>query len=290
MAKPVIISTDSTADLPLEVIERLHIVVNHMPITMGGQSYTDGVDVTSQDLFDYFDRTGQLAKTSAQNSTAFLAYFESLTDGGKNAVIHFSISSDMSGSYNFARIAGEEMEDVYCIDSRNLSSGISLLVCMAAELAQAGMEAPEIVKQIEDTIPRVDASFVIDTLEYLYKGGRCSSVAMLGANFLKLKPCIEVQNGQMNVGKKYRGKMESVLKSYIDDRLTDPDNIDRHRCFITHTYNKDKSIPTQLKEYVQSVMNFDEVIENNAGCTISAHCGPGTLGILFIRKHSETSS
>ena len=282
--KNIIISTDSCSDLPKEIVEKYNISTIAMPITMGGNSYHDGIDISPADIFEFYAQNRALPKTSTPNVNDNLEYFEKLVDGGKNEVIHFSISSSMSGSYNYSRMAAEEFEGVYCIDSKNLSTGIALLICKAGDLAKTGMSAKEIVDEINATADKVDASFVLDTLEFLHKGGRCSSVAMLGANLLKLKPCIEVKNGKMDVGKKYRGKMSAVLKEYVDDRLADADDIDLGRCFVTHTYIDDKTIPNEVMEYVKQKLDFAEIIENTAGSTITTHCGPGTLGVLFIRK------
>ncbi|MEE1185921.1 MAG: DegV family protein [Acutalibacteraceae bacterium] len=284
MNKNIIISTDSCSDLPKEIIERYNIKTIAMPISMGGKAYHDGIDIFPSDIFSFYDEKKELPRTSTPNVNDNIEHFKKLVDGGKNEVIHFTISSDMSGSYNYARMAAEEFEGVYCIDSKNLSTGIALLICKACELAQSGMAAKDIVDEINATVEKVDASFVIDTLEFLHKGGRCSSVAMFGANLLKLKPCIEVKNGSMDVAEKFRGKMSAVLKEYVDKRLADADDIDLTRCFVTHTYIDDKTIPNEIKAYVSEKLPFKEVIENTAGSTISTHCGPGTLGVLFIRK------
>ena len=227
----------------------------------------------------------ELAKTAAQSTAYYTEYFEKLSaDGG--AVIHFSISDSMSSAHNFARIAAEDMENVYVVDSQNLSTGIALLVLKAADLVAEGKEAKEIYDEICALRSRVDASFVIDTLEYLHKGGRCSAVAMLGANVLKLRPCIEVKEGAMGVSRKYRGKMSLVYKEYAKDQLHDPDDIDLTRVFVTHTCGDDPVVD-EIVELVKQTLPFKEVIKGTAGCTISAHCGPGTLGVLFFRKSDK---
>ncbi len=282
MSKKVIISSDSTVDLSEELIKKHGISISHMPITVGDKQYTDGVDIFPQDLFEYTRATGQLAKTSALNTASFTDYFSKLAADG-DEVVHFCISASMSGSYNFARLAAEEMQGIYVIDSANLSTGIGLLVLEACELAEQGKSGAEIVEQIEKLKPCVDASFVIDTLEFLHKGGRCSTVAMLGANMLKLKPCIEVTNGAMTVGKKYRGKLADVLKTYAQERFANPENAVDKRAFVTHTC-EDDSVAEGIADYVRSTGIFKEVIVTKAGCTISAHCGPNTLGVLYIRK------
>ena len=171
------------------------------------------------------------------------------------------------------------------MDSANLSTGHGLVVCEILDRINAGLDAETIVSEIEDIIPKVDASFILNRLDYMVKGGRCSSVAALGANLLKLKPCIEVKDGAMGVGKKYRGNLPEVLKKYVDERLNlNADEYDRKRIFVTYTYYKEFELGNQIAEYVRSKGLFDEVIATCAGSTITAHCGPDTLGVLFIRK------
>ena len=189
----------------------------------------------------------------------------------------------MSSTFNNARIAAEEFEDVYVIDTRNLSTGGGLLVLAAADMINEGLEAKEIADRLNELAPCVDASFVIDSLEYLYKGGRCSALSVFGANLLKLKPCIAVKNGVMDVDKKYRGKYEVVLEEYIKDRLHDPDEIISTRAFITHA-GCDEAVAKKMVEIVKNTGIFDEVFETRASCTVSSHCGKDTLGVLFIRK------
>ena len=285
MTNKIIISADSTVDLSPEIAEKYSVVVSPMLVTMGGKTYTDGVDITPKELFEYTKSTGELAKTAAQSTAYYTEYFEKLSADG-SAVIHFSISDSMSSAHNFARIAAEDMENVYIIDSQNLSTGIALLVLKAADLVAEGKEAKEIYDEICALRSRVDASFVIDTLEYLHKGGRCSAVAMLGANVLKLRPCIEVKEGAMGVSRKYRGKMSLVYKEYAKDQLHDPDDIDLTRVFVTHTCGDDPVVD-EIVELVKQTLPFKEVIKGTAGCTISAHCGPGTLGVLFVRKSDK---
>ncbi|MBQ2704253.1 MAG: DegV family protein [Clostridia bacterium] len=282
MSKKVIISCDSTVDLTPDLIEKYQIVINPMPVVLGDKTLRDGIEVKPADLFEYTKSTGKLATTSAPNTEDYTQLFTRLVSDG-NEVIHFPISSSLSGSYNFARIAASEIDGVYVIDSQNLSTGIALLALKAAEMAQDGADAQSIVAEIEKIIPYVDASFVIDNLEFLHKGGRCSSVAMLGANVLKLKPCIEVTNGAMGVGKKYRGKYSDVLLTYAKERLAEIDDIDTSRIFVTHTC-QDEATAQAVYDLVKATGKFDEVLFTTAGCTVSAHCGPDTLGLLYIRK------
>ena len=189
----------------------------------------------------------------------------------------------MSSTYNNACMAAEELGNVYIIDTKNLSTGGGLLVITAAELLNQGLPAEEIVEKTRETVARVDASFVIDNLEYLYKGGRCSAVAMLGANLLKLKPCIQVKNGKMDVAKKYRGRYADVLKQYVVDKIGDYSDIDLDRVFVTHA-GCDPQLVNDIVELVKKTAPFKEVFLTRAGCTVSSHCGANTLGVLFIRK------
>ena len=189
----------------------------------------------------------------------------------------------MSSTYNNACMAAEELGNVYIIDTKNLSTGGGLLVITAAELLNQGLPVEEIVEKTRETVARVDASFVIDNLEYLYKGGRCSAVAMLGANLLKLKPCIQVKNGKMDVAKKYRGRYADVLKQYVVDKIGDYSDIDLDRVFVTHA-GCDPQLVNEIVELVKKTAPFKEVFLTRAGCTVSSHCGANTLGVLFIRK------
>ena len=278
----IVITSDSTSDLSSELRQRYNINILPLGVTLGGKVYKDGVDITPDDIYAHHDKTGELPKTTAANVDEFYNFFKKFADEGKS-VIHFDISSGMSSTFNNARIAAEEFENIYVIDSANLSTGIGLLVVAAAEMVNEGLEAEEIVAKINDMVPKVDASFVIDNLEYLYKGGRCSALAAFGANMLKLKPCIEVKNGAMGVGKKYRGRYADVLKTYVSERLGDGSDIDNSRVFVTHA-GCDEEVVKQVVEQVKEAGIFKEVFLTRAGCTVSSHCGANTLGVLFIRK------
>ena len=215
--KKIQICCDSSCDLGAELCERYSIVLNPFRINLGDESFIDGVEITPDELYAYHDRTGNLPKTSATNMAEHLEFFEQQLETAEE-VIFFTISAQMSANNQAAKLAAEELEHVYIIDSANLSTGVCLLLIKAAELAEAGATAEEICQKIEEIKNTVNASFVIDSLEYLHKGGRCSSIAALGANLLKLKPCIEVKNGGMGVAKKYRGRFEDVLITYTKER------------------------------------------------------------------------
>lgn len=281
MAK-IIISSDSTCDLSAELKERYGVKILPLGVTLGTNVYRDGFDITPDDIYAHYDKTGELPKTTAANVGECADFFAELKKDC-DAVIHFTISSDMSSTYNNSCIAASELENVYVIDSKNLSTGGGLLVVAAAEMAKDGMEPAAIVEQIEKLKPCVDASFVIDNLEYLYKGGRCSALAMMGANLLKLKPCIEVKNGVMGVGKKYRGTFSKVVEEYVEERLQNVDDIDTSRIFVTHA-GCDPELMETVVNKVKEKGIFKEVFFTRAGCTVSSHCGANTMGVLFIRK------
>ena len=278
----IIITCDSTADLPLELREKYNINVIPLGVTLGATTYQDGVNITPDEIYAHHEKTGELPKTTAANVGDFLDFFTPFVEAGKT-VIHFPISSEMSSTYNNALLASADWDNVHIVDSKNLSTGIGLAVLAAAEMAQNGASAEEIIAKSEEIVKCVDASFVIDNLEYLHKGGRCSAVAMLGANLLKLKPCIDVTNGKMDVSKKYRGKYGEVLKQYVSERLGDLDTIDNTRIFVTHAGCADE-IVNSVVEQVNELNFFNDVIPCRAGCTVSSHCGADTLGVLFVRK------
>lgn len=279
----VIITTDSTADLSKELIEKNSVVVSPLYINLGETSYADnGVDIVPDDIYKYVKESGKTPTTSANPIGNYTEFFKKYVDEGYD-VVHFNLSSNFSCTHQNALLAAEDFENVYVVDTRNLSTGSGLLVLRAAELAKEGKSASEIAEEIKGLTNKVDASFVLDDLTYLHKGGRCSSVAKLGANLLKLKPCIQVKDGAMGVAKKYRGDYKICVKQYIQDKLAEIDDIDTKRIFVTHTLCSDEIVNLAV-ETVKSCGDFDEILETTAGCTITTHCGPRTLGVLFFRK------
>lgn len=277
------IISDSTCDLSPQLIEKYDIAIVPLYVVLGDVTAKDGVDATPEDIYSYVDKTGILPSTSAPNVADYLEEFKKWTDQGYD-VVHFNISSDFSSAYHNACIAAKELGGVEVVDTRNLSTGSGLVVLHGAELAAEGKTAGEIAEQCRKLTGRVEASFVVDSIDYLYKGGRCSSVAALGANLLKLKPLIEVVDGKMNSGKKYRGNIDKVILNYVTDKLKDRDDIDKHRIFITHT-KCNNVVPAQVRNKINQLNpGFGEILETTAGCTITSHCGPATLGVLFIRK------
>lgn len=276
------ISADSTCDLSRDLIDQFDIGIAPLYVVLNGEARRDGIDITPKDVFSNVAGGGKPASTSAVNVEDYRRFFASRLEKGEG-VVHFTISSDMSSCYQNACIAAKEFQNVFVVDSRNLSTGIGHLTLDAAHMAQQGCSAFEIAQTMENRKEKLDVSFVIDTLEYLRLGGRCSSLAAMGANLLSLKPCIEVRDGQMRVGKKYRGHLDRCLVKYVTERLSDPSTIDCSRIFIT-----DSGVSNEIFEQVRTAVlrcaPFQEVLHTRAGCTISNHCGPNCLGILFYRK------
>lgn len=282
MSEKILIASDSTTDLSAELIEKYGVKILPMSITVGDNDYTDGVDITPDMIYDNYEKTGRLPKTAAINIVQFSDFFEQYTAEGYS-IVFFTISGEMSSTLGNARLAADEFENVYVVDTRNLSTGGGLLVVAAAEMAKEGKSAAEIAKTCEELAPCVDASFVIDSLEFLHKGGRCSALAAFGANVLGLKPCISVKGGKMGVSKKYRGKFENILLQYVSDRIGDGEDIVLDRVFVTHA-GCDDAVVQACVEKVNSLVEFKELYVTRAGCTVSSHCGKNTLGVLFIRK------
>lgn len=285
MNKKVLIAADSTCDLSKELIERYGVKILPLGVTLGNAFYKDGVDIDPDTIYRHYESTGELPKTAAINIGEFADFFEECTADG-SAVVFFTISAEMSSTYANAKIAAKEFEDVYVVDTRNLSTGGGLLVLAACDMGEQGMSAAEIAAACETMTDRVDASFVIDSLEFLHKGGRCSALAAFGANLLQLKPRIVVRGGKMGVGSKYRGKFSSVILKYIAEQIGDGAGIDKTRVFVTHA-GCDEEFCRQCVEQVRSAAPFQEVLLTRAGCTISSHCGRNTLGVLFLREDSQ---
>ena len=284
MANKIIIASDSTCDLSPELIERYGIHILPLGVALGERQYTDGVDIDPDFIYAHYEKTGQLPKTSAVNLVDFEDFIAKHTADGAS-VIFFTISAEMSSTWHNAHLACEDAERAFVVDTRNLSTGGGLLVIAAAEMAEAGMEAADIVAKCDQLAPCVDASFIIDSLEFLYKGGRCSALAAFGANMLSLKPCIVVKGGKMGVGKKYRGKFGAVLPKYVSDRLGDASDVIKNHIFVTHA-GCEPAIIDSCVEAVKAIATEAEVHITRAGCTISSHCGRNTLGVLFIRTHA----
>lgn len=283
MAKVKILS-DSTCDLPAEIIEKYDIGIIPLYINLGGKVYKDNkIDVTPSIIYDFVEKTGELPGTIGATVEDFKIEFEKWHNEGYEIVCH-TISSDMSCTYQNAVIASEGIDGVYVVDSRNLCTGVWLCVMNSAELAMQGKSAAEIAESTAEFTKKVNTSFVINTLDYLKKGGRCSSVAALGANLLKIKPQIVVDGGTMRVGKKFRGPLSKVRMEYVDTLFKDKDDIDTRRVVLAHTYGVSREQLDALRDRINQYISFDEIIETEAGATITSHSGPETIGIMFIQK------
>ncbi len=279
------ILSDSTCDLSQELLEKYSINILPLHVLLGEKDYKDGVDITPEKIFSWSDKNKTTPKTAAPTIEDAVECMRPLLEQ-ENELLCFAISESMSASLNVMRLAGEELEAsdrVFTIDSQNLSTGIGLLIIEAACMAEAGMEAAEIAEKLQELKPRVRSSFVIDTLTYLHRGGRCSSMAALAGGMLKLHPKIVVQNGKMEVSKKYRGSLPKVVKSYVQDLEPELRNARPTRVFITHSGCAPELVKEVLDD-LEQLSVFQEIIETRAGSVISSHCGPGTLGVLFIAR------
>lgn len=276
------IISDSTCDLSPELLAKYDISLVPLIVMKGDQEYQDGLTITPADIFAHVAAGGSLCTTAARSVGFYQETFARYA-GEYDGILHVNLSSEFSSSYQNACLAAEEFENVRVVDSRNLSTGQGLVVLKACELAKTAVSLDALKQDLDAFTQRVEASFVVDKLDYLVKGGRCSSAAALGANLLNLKPCIEVKNGKMVVGKKYRGNFTKCLRNYIHDRLQGREDLDPGMVFVTHTTISEECHDTVM-EAVRSSGVFETVCETIAGCTISCHCGPGTLGILFVRK------
>ena len=276
------ITCDSTCDLSPELYERYHVSVIPLCVSLGDRLCRDGVDVQPQELFAYVEETGKLPTTSAISVGEYSDFFRPFVSEGYE-VVHINLSSELSASHQNACLAAQEVGNVFVVDSRSLSTGSGHLVILAAELASAGYDGAYIAKALDGMKGNLDVSFVLQTLDYLHKGGRCSGLARFGANVLKLRPEIVMENGALHVGKMYRGSMEKSILDYVLGRLKNADQISYDRIFVTHS-----GVPGDIVEKVIALVKelrpFEEVIETTAGSTISCHCGPNCLGVLFFRK------
>ena len=276
------IISDSTCDLSSELLSRYGIDIVPLSVTLGDFTGRDGMEVTPAKIYQHVAEYKELPKTSAVNTEEYVRVFRGWREKGY-AVVHFCISSEFSSCYQNALLAAEEVPGVFPVDSRNLSVGQGLLVLAAAEAAERGATAAEILTLLETLIPRVEASFVLDRLDYMTKGGRCSAVTALGANLLKLHPCVEVLDGRMGVTKKFRGSMEKAAADYIQRRFSGREDVDTSRAFLVHTARDESLVQAGLRA-LEGLDLFDEILLARAGCTIFSHCGPNTISVMFMRK------
>ncbi len=280
----IVLTADSTCDLGRYGVER-DVKIMPLSVILGEETYLDGVTITPSDIFDYVEKTGTLPKTAAPSAVDYEEFFAPLVDAG-NTVIHFNISSKSSSSHSYAAEAAKKFgKKVYAIDSKALSSGQGLLVMKAYDWIKEGKTAEEIVKGAEALRPYVNTSFVPDRLDYLYKGGRCSRMTMYGANLLKIHPLIQMEDGQLVAGKKYRGSMEKCISCYIDDLAQQYPVYDKTRCFVTHS-SAERALVDFAVDKVKKTFGFAEICETVAGSVITGHCGKGTLGVLFIAEEN----
>ena len=286
MSNKVVITSDITCDLNWELEQRYGVTCIPLHIVIGGKSYEDWVNITPEELYDIFYKTKELPHTTAGSVGEYTDFFKQFIDKGCD-VVHLSLGSKLSVTHQSSVLAANEFPGrVYSIDTNNLSTGSGLLVIKACELRDQGLSAKEIYDKVSAMTGKSHASFVLDRLDFMHAGGRCSAVAMLGANLLSLKPSIEVHNddgGSMGVGKKYRGKYEKVLIQYMEDTLNKYDNIDTDRVFITHAGTSKEHVDAVYKA-LKAKKIFKEIHITRASCTISSHCGPNTLGVLFMTK------
>ena len=276
------ILSDSTCDLSAELIRQHDITLTRLSVIKNGEEFKDGETILPADIFAHVAAGGDLCSTTAYNVGE---YEETFSQYAKeyDGVIQICIGSGFSSSYQNACIAAADFPNVRVIDSMNLSTGQGHVVLEACRLIKECSDLDEIAEKLSAFAPRVEASFLLDQLKYMVKGGRCSAAAALGANLLNLKPCIEVRDGKMSVVKKYRGSYSKCLANYVKDRLADREDIIRDELFLTYTPVTDECLAA-VKAAIEEHGHFNTVYETTAGCTVSCHCGPGTLGVLFVRK------
>lgn len=274
------ISAESTIDLPKDLLERFDIHTLPFTVLLNDKTYLDG-EIDPQKIFDFVKEHKILPKTSAVNEYQFEEHFNKLLQS-YDAVIHISISSRVSCAYENAVRVSKNMKNVFIVDSQTLSTGIALLAIKAAKMAKRGKQPKDIYESVKKSVPNVQAGFVLSRLDYLYKGGRCSALQLLGANLLKIKPEIALQDGKMYMKRKFRGKYEEVLIEYVEKLLVEYADLALDEVFITYT-----TAPDEVIEKVKQILRdrgFKEIFVTKAGCTISSHCGEGCLGVLFITK------
>ena len=273
------ITSDSTIDLSKELLQEFDIKIIPLQFTLGDNVYRDG-DLTNEQIFEHVNNGGDLPKTSAENAEGFKEFFTTILKD-YDAIIHFDLSSDISSTYNNARIAGLEFDGkVEVVDSKNLTTGIALLAIYARKLTKTESDIKVIAEKVKERIPYIQTSFVVERLDYLHKGGRCSSVALLGANILKIRPQIVLKDGKMGSAKKFRGPMPMVVSKYCTETLAEFNNPDKSVIFITYS----SATPEMIKAAhdVVDAQGFKNVYETKAGGIVSSHCGENTLGIIYL--------
>ena len=276
------ILSDSTCDLSEVLLKEHNITTVPLTVIKNGEEFKDGVTITPTEIFAHVAAGGDLCSTSANSVGEYEDMFNRFS-GEYDGILLVTLGSGFSSCYQNANIAASDFENVKVVDSKNLSTGQGLVVLEACRLAKDCASLEELHEKVQNFAEKVESSFLVDKLNYLAKGGRCSAVAALGANLLNLKPCIDVKDGKMGVSKKYRGKYSKCLSSYVQERLADRDDIRRDVVFVTKTSVEDEEYAAVM-EAIREYGHFETVYETQAGCTVSCHCGPGTLGVLFVRK------
>ena len=279
----IIVTTDSTSDISKEFQKKYEISVMPLIVNLREEEFLDGENITNKEIFEFVEKQNVLPKTAARSPEQYKEFFENaMKKFGADRVIHISLSNEISSSYQNAKIASMDDERIAVIDSRSLSSGSGLLALSAVDKINEGKTFEETVKLISEEVEKVQASFILNDLKYLYKGGRCSALSVFGANILRIKPKIKLSEGKMGVDKKYMGKLDTVIDKYVDDLLNDNPNPVKKRVYVTYTTSTDE-INKSIKEKLEA-KGFEEIIFNDAGSTIASHCGKNCLGVLFINN------
>jgi len=286
--KPVVIMTDSTCDLPRELIVQYHLQVIPLYVVMGDNSYQDGVEMDTARLLAWSDANKTVPKTACISQADFIAAFRPYVEAGKS-IVYIGLSSELSATLQNARLAAQEFPEgeIAVVDSRNLSSGLGLLAMEASEAAQRGLSAKEVADYVECLVPRLRVSFVISTLTNLYRGGRCTAVQLLGSNVLHINPEIIVTNGGMTTRRKYRGSLAKSLRQYCKDQLKDVEQMESKRILVTYS-PMDDAIYKECTQMVRDTGHFETVLNAQSGCVISSHCGAGSLGLIYLVKEGAT--
>lgn len=283
--KAIGIAADSTCDLSKELIDKYGFSILPLCVSMGDREYQDGVDITLDELFAWSDQNNKTPKTSSTSPGLVGEFLKARMDEYEH-LFFFTIGGKLSSTLSVLQVVAEELEleeRVHIIDSNNLSTGIGQMMIEAAEMAERGESVEAITREMDRIRPMVRASFVVDTLTYLHRGGRCSGMTALVGGTLKIHPCIEVEDGVLHVAKKYRGKMEKVIGNYVEDHLEAMMRANKHRIFITHG-NCDEAVIQSVVDRIAALAHFDEILITRVGSVIGSHCGPGTLGILYVEE------
>lgn len=283
--KKIILSADTTCDLPKDLIEKYNIQIIPLYINLDGKEYRDTLDIDPNFIYKYYEENKVLPITSAPNIADYLSHFKKW-DSKEYDILHITLGSGISSTYQNALITSKELENVHVIDSKSLSAASSLLLLEAVDMISDNKNIKDIVNELKNLREKIEVTFVVDSLIYLREGGRLNALQAFGANLLNIKPCIEVKkekNGQMEVGNKYRGKLSKVINKYISDRLENRNDIDTRRVFLVHSGTSDEILETAINS-IKKYQNFDEILVTRTGCTISSHCGYNTVGMIFFNK------